>query len=517
MSVRTRTATFVVFAAVAIAHRYQAPFTKVEESFNLQAVHDILQYGVKPEALDKYDHVEFPGVVPRTFVGALLLAAVAAPLRLVAEATLGQPLLGLDLQLLVRALLGLFNAAAFAEMAATVGVLNGRLAAAWYVALQATQFHIMYYATRTLPNTFALPVTTIAFALMLRSERHFLKAFSALVAAAVVFRIELVLLLAPLAITRLRPAPHTGVDFMRLFGVGAATLVPVSSMSFVIDSYFWRRPSLPELEGFIYNALQGKSANWGISPIWQYALDVPKLLLNPVTVLSIPVGMLWQSRFNTPLASCAAFVALYSLQPHKEWRFIIYIVPLLTACASIGPAYVMRHARRSTLCMAATAICVASVLASAALSAGMAYASSYNYPGGVALSLLEIPHDARAYLDVKTCMTGATRFLQPQNGTQWTKTEDPALLSSARFWNELDYAVVADKASARGGPWRVQHTVQGYAGIDWRKMKVRLEPQLYVLVRKGSAFDTQHEADAENKREVAPDDWRRHHPVESMA
>jgi len=75
---------FVIFPALAIFHLYVAPYTKVEESFNLQAIHDILRYGVPLDnALFKiktyYDHMTFPGAVPRTFIGALVTAGLAKP------------------------------------------------------------------------------------------------------------------------------------------------------------------------------------------------------------------------------------------------------------------------------------------------------------------------------------------------------------------------------------------------------------------------------------------------------
>lgn len=66
-----------------------APYTKVEESFNIQATHDILTYGIPwdqatwKQAGDKlrnqYDHLTFTGSVPRTFVGPLALAGASWP------------------------------------------------------------------------------------------------------------------------------------------------------------------------------------------------------------------------------------------------------------------------------------------------------------------------------------------------------------------------------------------------------------------------------------------------------
>lgn len=144
-----------------LIHLLLAPYTKVEESFNLQATHDILVYGLplfgrrSDDAAGRiaaaYDHFAFPGAVPRTFTGAVLLAG------------LSQPVVGLvgfqHAQLVVRAVLGVGNAACllvfwgFLRRAFGVGV------ARWWTGMLVTQFHVMFYLSRTLPNMYAFALS----------------------------------------------------------------------------------------------------------------------------------------------------------------------------------------------------------------------------------------------------------------------------------------------------------------------------------------------------------------------
>lgn len=61
----TMHASEVLLLAVILLYALAAPYTKVEESFNTQAIHDLLYHFPK---IELFDHREFPGVVPRTFL-----------------------------------------------------------------------------------------------------------------------------------------------------------------------------------------------------------------------------------------------------------------------------------------------------------------------------------------------------------------------------------------------------------------------------------------------------------------
>jgi alpha-1,6-mannosyltransferase len=74
----------LLLPGLVLVHLHVAPYTKVEESFNIQAVHDLVTYGIPTKGAGEtvraqYDHMAFPGAVPRTFVGALLLAGCSGP------------------------------------------------------------------------------------------------------------------------------------------------------------------------------------------------------------------------------------------------------------------------------------------------------------------------------------------------------------------------------------------------------------------------------------------------------
>jgi alpha-1,6-mannosyltransferase len=110
----------------------------------------------------------------------------------------------------------------------------------------------------------------------------------------------------------------------------------------MIDSYFWGQwPLWPELHGIWFNVLQGnrltrcKLTLRQVSPFHSYFLvHLPKLLLTalPLAVL----GVLVDHRQRAILLSAIVFVSMMSVLAHKEWRFVIYVVPFFNLSASIG-------------------------------------------------------------------------------------------------------------------------------------------------------------------------------------
>ena len=64
---------------------------------------------------------------------------------------------------IVRGMLGLLNAAALVAFGRSVQKAFGMSAGIWYALFQASQFHVIYYASRTLQNMFAFVFSELYF------------------------------------------------------------------------------------------------------------------------------------------------------------------------------------------------------------------------------------------------------------------------------------------------------------------------------------------------------------------
>ncbi|KAI1752033.1 Alg9-like mannosyltransferase family-domain-containing protein [Xylaria castorea] len=483
--------------ALVLVHLAVAPYTKVEESFNVQATHDILAYGtptrnVYERLSSHYDHFDFPGAVPRTFLGPVLLAGISQPLVI---------LFGFQhAQLIVRALLGLINSVAVLVFKRNLERTFGRSTARWYTLLQASQFHILFYASRPLPNMFAFPLTTLAFSQLIphpdprKQGVRYKVAIALLTMATAIFRSELAILMVTVVLYGLL-VPHISLiqvikPFLAFFALALFISVP-------IDSYFWQTPLWPELWGFYYNALLGSSSDWGVSPWhWYFTSALLKILTNSAVLVPFALWNAGTSKQARALAvPSLLFVAIYSIQPHKEARFVFYVAPPLTATAALGANYLFSRRTKSLLFASASLVVVGSVLASFATSSAILAISSLNYPGGEALSALQSLvassassstldiQTASVHTDVLSCMTGVTLFGQHphwpgsdgSSGSSgdvvsftFDKTEDEATLRNPLFWEKFDYVLAEDPAKPLG-PWETVGVVGGFAGFEMLK------------------------------------------------
>ncbi|KAG8391492.1 hypothetical protein BUALT_Bualt01G0193300 [Buddleja alternifolia] len=463
----------LLLGSIAAFYVFMAPYTKVEESFNVQAMHDILYHR---HHIDKYDHLEFPGVVPRTFIGALLVSIFTSPFVLVASLLQLPKIYSLYA---VRLVLGCVILSTLRFFRIQIRKNFGSQVEAFFVLLTALQFHVLFYCTRPLPNILAFGLVNLAYGYWF--AQSFYAALNCLIFATIVFRCDILLLVSPLGLelllTRsisLRKAVISCV-ITTLFSIGLTTLV---------DSVMWRKLLWPELEVFWFNSVLNRSSEWGTHAFhWYFTSALPRSLLAayPLFVL----GILLDRRVLFYAIPVLSFVLLYSKLPHKELRFIISSLPIFNLSAAVAASRVYNNRKKSYWKYVYVGM-LGLFLISLGCTIVTFMASYENYPSGYGLKAVnKMGHSTNnsnevwVHIDTYSAMNGISRFCENPDPWWYSKEEGIPLLE---FQNRNFTYLLSEHALING--FECLFSINGFSRVNLRlgfpPISLVKKPMVYV-------------------------------------
>ncbi|XP_047069857.1 dol-P-Man:Man(7)GlcNAc(2)-PP-Dol alpha-1,6-mannosyltransferase-like [Lolium rigidum] len=404
----------LMLGSIAAFYAVMVPYTKVEESFNVQAMHDILYHN---HHINKYDHLEFPGVVPRTFIGALVIAIISSPAVLIMRVVHVPKVYSL---LAVRLVLGCAILMTLRLFRVEVKRKFGHHVEAFFAILTAIQFHVLFYSTRPLPNIFALALVNLAYSFWFKG--NYLGTLQALIVAATVFRCDMILLLGTIGITLLLSRSFSLLEAIKCC---ISTAIVCIGFTVLVDSIMWQRIMWPEFEVLWFNSVLNRSSEWGTHSIhWYFTSALPRSML--VAYPLCLVGALLDRRIVPYVIPVTLFVVLYSKLPHKELRFIIAAVPMLNVSASLAASRLYNN-RKKTGWNFLYVLMLGAFLVSLGYSAVSFMASYSNYPGGNALKALHVVDNSMkekmVHIDAFTAMGGVSRFCENEYPWRYSKEE----------------------------------------------------------------------------------------------
>lgn len=493
----------------------------MEESFNIQATFDLIYK--RWDAVHTFDHVDFPGVVPRTFVGPIVLTAFASIPKLILALSSYQMLH------VVRFSLGAIVSLSLLRVRNALARRYDTLTAFSFTILTIFQFHVPFYASRPLPNVFAFIFTNFALGDRIVSSQaiHGYRAIVLLAVAVALFRSELSLYLFPTILSSAVSDP--GIKFFPACSVALISAIITATVSIIVDSHFWNRLAYPELEVFYFNVILNKSSAWGTAPWhWYFSNALPRacggaLLLAFLAIITA------KPRVRPVVFPSIVFVAIYSILPHKELRFVLYTIPTINAAAAVTiidavrtgmkamrgyagsdkeRSYISRRnsALRFLLYLSIFMVAIATTLASMVQTIISTAASRYNYPAAYALQKMHVaekqtyteqgickhnekdsPVTAFVHIDVDSAMNGISQYVYErsdfsqnsnnrQNCPTWAYFKDENV-DDVALRNRFTH-LVSERRYIEG--FCLVLAENGYSGVRWRDMRLNIEPRTFV-------------------------------------
>ncbi|XP_048517924.1 dol-P-Man:Man(7)GlcNAc(2)-PP-Dol alpha-1,6-mannosyltransferase, partial [Dendroctonus ponderosae] len=474
-----------IITIIATAHLVYCPFTKVEESFNLQAIHDILYHKWN---ISQYDHLEFPGVVPRTFLGPIFISFFAAPFVFILR------LLNLNkfwAQYIVRTILALTVILSLKKLSNTLEKQFGSRWLQWFIAITVTQSHFMFYMSRPLPNIMALPLVLLALDGWLRNDTRSFIWFSG--GAIIIFRSELALYLGILLIYDLycQRISMKGLLQVAVPAGGSCLLLTI-----IVDSIFWNRALWPEGEVLWYNTILNRSSNWGTSPfLWYFYSALPRGLA--ASVLLVPIGCVLDQRVRKLVGLSLLFVFFYSFLPHKELRFIIYVFPFMNVAAATTCHRMWENRNKSPIYHLLSLGAAGHLAANVVFTVFLLSISGTNYPGGSAISHLHrlAKNEPQVHVHIANlaAQTGVSRFAQVNDSWIYDKTENlkPTDMEIFKFTHLIEEGKSKYAANMKLLMYThdVIDTIEAFHQISFNYLtippvKIKTRPALFILKRR---------------------------------
>lgn len=284
----------------------------------------------------------------------------------------------------------------------------------WSIFLITTSWFWFYTASRTLSNTIETCLTTIALRLYPKYRSSDSHGFLWIVALLCFVRPTAAILWLPLCIYHVHKSIHSVFELLikRYLLIGLI----VGGIAITLDSYAHGYFIVTPLEFFKANILENVGSFYGTQPwYWYFTTGLPTILgLYTIPFIfaiiqTVQNREIYQERYIL-LQTILFTLSIYSLLTHKEFRFILPLLPICLFITSDALSKWSRNASRVTIWLVAIALLISNAIPALYL--------SLVHQRGTTDVMHTIERIAREYKD-QDGHRAKLLFLMPCHSTPW--------------------------------------------------------------------------------------------------